>query len=297
MNLTRFTDLSYESYGILLEYGVLDLLKFAGRHHYSLSENLEGLISNPKTQLKILEKHLEDLTDVQRAELIVPKEKIRIKSPLVSPPKIICIGLNYEDHAREVGAPIPEEPVIFMKPRTAIIGLDENIIKPSFVTQLDYEVELGIIIGKKGRNISKTQADKYIFGYTVFNDISARDIQFKDGQWTRGKSFDTFAPIGPCIISKDQINDPNNLQLLTRVNGEIRQQSCTDKMIFSIQSLIYHVSRVMTLEPCDIIATGTPPGVAVFMKPEPKFLQPGDFVETEIENIGVLRNRVVSESR
>jgi len=169
------------------------------------------------------------------------------------------------------------------------------VIKPDFVKKLDYEVELAVIIGKEGKNIPVSEAGEYIFGYTVFNDISARDIQFKDGQWTRGKSFDTFAPMGPCITTAAQIGDPKNLRLRTRVNGEIRQDSSTSRMIFNVYEVIHHLSRVMTLEPCDIIATGTPGGVAAFMKPKPRFLQPGDIVEGEIEKIGTLRNPIIGE--
>jgi len=211
------------------------------------------------------------------------------------PPKIICLGLNYRDHAEESKIKIPDEIVIFMKPRTCIIGPDEPIMKPSFVKKLDYEVELAIIIGKRGKNIPVSAAKKYIFGFTVFNDVSARDIQFKDGQWTRGKSFDTFAPIGPCITTVSQIGDPNNLKLCTRVNNEIRQKSTTKDMIFNVYEVVNQLSCVMTLEPCDIIATGTPSGVAAFMKPKPQFLMPGDIVEVDVEKIGNLRNSIIEE--
>jgi len=178
-----------------------------------------------------------------------------------------------------------------MKPRTAIVGPDEPIIRPTFVKELDYEAELAIIIGKKGKNIPVSEAEKYVFGYTVFNDVSAREIQFKDRQWTRGKSFDTFAPIGPCITTADQIGNPSNLNIRTRVNGELRQDSSTKNMVFNVYEVIHHISRVMTLEPCDIIATGTPAGVAVFMKPTPKFLSLGDLVEVEIEILELLETR------
>jgi len=164
------------------------------------------------------------------------------------------------------------------------------------VKQLDYEAELAIVIGEKGKNIPVLEAKKHIFGYTAFNDVSARDIQFKDKQWTRGKSFDTFAPMGPCITTANQIESPNNLGVRTRVNGELRQNSSTKNMVFSVYEIVHHLSRVMTLEPGDIIATGTPAGVGVFMKPKPKFLSPGDLVEVEIEQIGALRNNVSKET-
>lgn len=183
-----------------------------------------------------------------------------------------------------------------MKPHTAVVGPDEPIVKPSFVKELDYEAELAVVIGRKGKNITIEKAEKHIFGYTCFNDVSARDIQFKDGQWTRGKSFDTFAPMGPWITSTDQIGDPKTLWIRTRVNGELRQDSSTRNMVSNVYMIIHELSRVMTLEPCDVIATGTPAGVGFAWKPQAKFLSVGDVVEIEIENIGILRNRVAASS-
>ena len=212
-------------------------------------------------------------------------------APIMRPPKIICLGLNYRDHAAETGATIPKEPIIFMKPRTAIIGTHEKIIKPAFVKELDYEGELAIVIGKKAKNVSAAEAKNYVFGYTVFNDVSAREIQFGDKQWTRGKSFDTFAPTGPCITTKAQLPDTSNLTIRTWVNGELRQNGTTRNMVFNVEEIVHHLSRVMTLEPCDIIATGTPAGVAMAMK-QPKWLKNGDVVRIEIEGIGALENTV-----
>ncbi|MDI6805768.1 MAG: fumarylacetoacetate hydrolase family protein [Candidatus Bathyarchaeia archaeon] len=217
-------------------------------------------------------------------------------APITFPPKIICLGLNYRDHAAEQNAPIPDEPIIFLKPHTTIIGPNERIVKPSFVNQLDYEAELAIVIGKKAKNVRVSEAKSYIFGYTIMNDVSARDIQFKDKQWTRGKSFDTFAPIGPCIATVNQIEDAINLSIRTWVNGELRQNSTTKNMVFTVEEILHHLSRVMTLEPCDIIATGTPAGVGFAIKPKPKFLQIGDVVRIEIEKIGVLENMVAEEN-
>ncbi len=191
---------------------------------------------------------------------------------------------------------MPEDLIIFMKPRTAVIGPNESIIYPSIVKELDYEAELAVIVGQRGKNIPIPEVENYIFGYMAFNDVSARDIQFRDKQWTRGKSFDTFAPMGPCITLANQISNPNNLRIRTRVNRELRQNSSTRNMVFSVYEVIHRLSRVMTLEPGDVIATGTPAGVAAFMKPQPKYLEPGDTVEVEIEQIGTLRNVVAKES-
>jgi len=257
---------------------------------------LDELISDSKDAMKTIEHLISNLPEEQRKKAIVETSNVRLLAPVASPPKIVCLGLNYRDHAAEQDKPPPEEPIIFMKPHTAIIGPEESIVKPEFVNELDYEAELAVIIGKRGKEIAVESARDHIFGYTCFNDVSARDIQFKDKQWTRGKSFDTFAPMGPCITSGDQIGDPANLWIRTRVNGELRQNSSTHNMVFGVYQIVHELSRVMTLEPCDVIATGTPAGVAFAMKPKPKFLSPGDVVEVEIENIGILRNKVVATS-
>ncbi len=238
---------------------------------------------------------MRESTEDERKKATLRMEEVTLLAPVPFPPKIVCLGLNYRDHAEEAGSSVPDEPIIFMKPRTAIVGPGEPIVQPKFVKQLDYEAELAVVICKKGKNIPVSAAGEYIFGYTAFNDISAREIQFRDKQWTRGKSFDTFAPMGPCIITSNQVENSNDLRLCTRVNGELRQNSSTKNMVFNTYQVVHHLSLVMTLEPCDVIATGTPAGVAVFMKPKPKFLFPGDVVEIEIDKIGALRNKVIEE--
>jgi len=255
---------------------------------------LDRLISRGNEAVEAIEHLIHNSPEKQRKKAIVELSRTKILAPVASPPKIICLGLNYRNHAAEQNAQLPSEPIIFMKPHTAVIGPDESIIKPSFVKELDYEAELAVIIGKKDKNIAVKDAKDHIFGYTCFNDVSARDIQFKDKQWTRGKSFDTFAPMGPCITTIEQIGDPTNLWIRTRVNGELRQNSSTRNMVFNVYQILHELSCVMTLEPGDVIATGTPAGVAFAMKPKPKFLSPGDVVEIEIENIGTLRNGVAA---
>jgi len=281
-----------ESYGVLKNGRIIDLPSLLRLRGKQAPKSLEDLIIS-RWKMEKIEGLIDEVSEKEMMQIAVNVENAALKASILSPPKIVCLGLNYRDHAEESGLKIPDEPIIFMKPRTSIVGPEEPVIKPSFVKELDYEVELAIIIGRRGKNIPVSKAADYIFGYTVFNDVSARDIQFKDGQWTRGKSFDTFAPTGPCITTAAQIGDPNNLRLRTRVNGEIRQDSSTSRMVFNVYEIVHHLSRVMTLEPCDIIATGTPGGVAVFMKPKPKFLQPGDTVEVEIEKIGTLRNPII----
>lgn len=217
--------------------------------------------------------------------------KFKFLSPIPNPNKIICLAFNYTDHAEEQGLKAPEDPAIVIKPRTALNSTDSDIICPDFVTQLDYEVELAMIIGENCKNVSEENAKEMIFGYMVFNDVSARDIQSKDKQFTRGKSFDSFAPCGPWITTADEIIDPQNLKLTTKINGEIRQNSSTSKMFIKIPEIVSKISKVMTLEKGDIISTGTPAGV-MLNKPNAIFLKDGDKVEMEIENIGMLRNTI-----
>jgi len=217
--------------------------------------------------------------------------KFKLLSPIPNPNKIICLAFNYTDHAKEQGLEAPEDPVIVIKPRTTLTGTDSDIICPDFVSQLDYEVELALIIGKNCKNISIEDASSVVFGYMVFNDVSARDIQFKDKQFTRGKSFDSFAPCGPWITTADEIQDAQNLKLTTKINGELRQNASTNKMFIKIPEIISKISKVMTLEKGDIIATGTPAGVIV-NNPNAVFLKDGDKVEMEIEGLGILNNTI-----
>ena len=228
------------------------------------------------------------LTDINFSNKI---NNTDLLAPIPDPSKIICLAFNYYDHARDAGLTPSNEPVIFIKPRTTLNHPFNDIICPYFVERLDYEAELAVIIGKNTKDIEPENASDYIFGYTILHDVSARDIQFKDKQFTRGKSIDTFAPCGPWITTKDEINDPQNLQIVTKVNGEIRQNSSSSKMVISIEKIISSLSKVMTLEAGDIISTGTPAGVAMSMK-EPKYLKSGDVVEITIENLGTIRNRI-----
>ncbi len=217
--------------------------------------------------------------------------KYKLLAPIPNPNKIICLAFNYVDHAKEQGLQAPEDPALVIKPRTALNGTDSEIVCPDFITQLDYEVELALIIGKNCKNISVDDAFDAIFGYMILNDVSARDIQFKDKQFTRGKGFDSFAPCGPWITTKDEIKDPQNLKMTTKINGELRQNSSSNNMFIKIPEIISKISQVMTLEKGDIISTGTPAGV-MLNKPNAVFLKDGDKIEMEIENLGVLRNTI-----
>ncbi|MDI9561426.1 MAG: fumarylacetoacetate hydrolase family protein [Pseudomonadota bacterium] len=206
-----------------------------------------------------------------------------MEADMFNPTKIIAIGLNYMDHAKEMNHQIPTYPLIFMKPSTAVILNDDYIIYPPDTKELHYEGELAVVIKNKTKNISKEDARYYIAGYTCANDVTARDLQRLDGQWIRSKSFDTFCPLGPRIISNI---DPTHLSITTRVNGSVRQKSNTDNMIFDVYELVSYISRIMTLLPGDVIITGTPPGVGS--------MNVGDIVEVEIEGIGILKNKVTS---
>ena len=217
--------------------------------------------------------------------------EFELLTPLPNPQKIMCLAFNYLDHAKEQNLTPPSDPVIVMKPRTALCGSGADIMCPNFVKELDYEVELAVILGKECKNISEENAYDAIFGYMILNDISARDIQFKDGQFTRAKSFDTFAPCGPWITTKDEMDDPHNLRLLTKINGDPRQDSSTKNMHLKIPQIISRLSKVMTLEPGDIISTGTPEGVALG-NPDFSFLKDGDLIEMEVEGLGAIKNTV-----
>lgn len=218
-------------------------------------------------------------------------DAVELLAPLPNPPTIICLAFNYYDHAKDAGLMPSDEPVIFIKPRTTLNSPYSDIICPPFVKRLDYEAEIAVVIGKRTKAVSEEEALDSVFGYMIMHDVSARDIQFKDKQFTRGKGIDTFAPCGPWITTKDEISDPQNLAIITRVNGEVRQNSSSLNMVIPIKRIISSLSNVMTIEAGDIISTGTPAGVAMSMA-DPKYLKDGDIVEIAIEKLGKIRNRV-----
>jgi len=214
----------------------------------------------------------------------------------IEPPgKIICVGLNYRDHAEETGAELPKAPLLFAKWANTLIGHGDPIVLPRESQEVDYEAELGVVIGTRGRHISESDALDHVRGYICVNDVSARDLQFADGQWTRGKSPDTFCPVGPRLVPREEIADPQALAIRCILNGETMQDSSTANMIFSVAEIISYVSRTVTLEPGDLIATGTPAGVGVFRDPK-VLLKDGDEVTVEVEGLGALTNPVTKES-
>jgi 2-keto-4-pentenoate hydratase/2-oxohepta-3-ene-1,7-dioic acid hydratase in catechol pathway len=285
MKIARYLHNKKEVYGFLIDDFVVNLPALAKQCRKRLPETVEGFIVGGEDALQRAEK----LMEFKDKKMISLKD-VELLAPLAQPPKIICLGLNYRDHAKETAANLPKEPIIFMKPRTALLGPYGKIEK-SFVKELDYEGELAIVIGKKCKNVAASEAASCVFGYSILNDVSAREIQFGDKQWTRGKSFDTFAPMGPCIVTRSQLPGTSDLRIRTWVNSELRQDGSTKNMVFGVEEVVHQLSRVMTLEPCDVIATGTPAGVAMAMK-EPKWLKSGDVVRIEIDGIGVLENTV-----
>lgn len=224
-----------------------------------------------------------------------PLSEVTLAAPIPRPRKLICVGLNYLDHAKESNAEIPSVPTIFNKFATAVIAPGDKIVLPKVSNSPDYEGEFAFVIGQGGRNIKAEDWKQHIFGYTIVNDVSARDYQRATTQWLMGKTFDTFAPIGPWIVTADEIADPHNLNIRTEINGEVLQNSNTRELIFKLPDLIEYLSRVFTLEPGDIVSTGTPAGVGFGHNP-PRWLRAGDEVVITVEGIGQLRNPVVAEA-
>ncbi|MBL8154026.1 MAG: fumarylacetoacetate hydrolase family protein [Anaerolineae bacterium] len=224
----------------------------------------------------------------------LPLSEVKLRAPIPRPGKIICIGLNYRDHAAETGQPIPQYPVVFSKYANTVIAAGDPIMLPRVSDQVDYEAELGFVIGKTARHVPAAQGLDYVAGYLPINDVSARDYQSRVSQWTMGKTFDTFAPMGPALVTSDEVPDAGNLQISLSINGETLQNSNTNELIFGIAQLVEALSEVMTLEPGDLISTGTPPGVGVARNPK-RFLRPGDQVSVTIESLGTLSNPVIAE--
>ena len=234
------------------------------------------------------------LDNAKKNGWLVPSRDAYWFAPVPRPGKLICIGLNYRDHAKESGMPIPEKPIIFSKFSSAVIAPGEPVVLPAGSQKVDYEAELAVVIGRRAKNVKADSAYDHVLGYTAFNDVSARDFQFADGQWQRGKSCDTFAPMGQSIVTTDTITDPHKLAIKLILNGEIMQDSNTDQLIFGVPQLIEFISETITLEPGDVIATGTPAGVG-FARNPPMFLKPGDEMEVTVEGIGGLNNPVIGQ--
>ena len=282
--------------GIIIDDKVVDSLS-ASRAAKIVSDGVvtgitnRAIIQMTLDQQSQLEQAAHDLAFSSTLQDVHLVEDLRLGPPLPDPDKIICLGLNYRSHAEEAGFTPPEIPILFAKFRNALTGPTDSIILPNLSEEIDYEGELAVVIGKQCKHAPVEKVLDYVAGYMVLNDISARDLQFRTGQWLSGKTLDTFAPCGPALII-GEISDPQNLDVTTHINGQVFQQSNTRNMIFSVAFSISYISQLMTLEPGDIISTGTPEGVG-FKRNPPVFLHPGDIIEVEIEKIGRLRNPVV----
>ncbi len=300
MKLAQFktNESSEQRLGVLVGDRVYDVARLAralkefggGPPSWLLQANrTQDVINRGDSALRDLEALL---IDIQPGTALLLLDSIDFL-PAVYPSKIIAIGRNYVDHAIEGGAEPPKAPLIFNKLPNSLNAHNVPVVLPSISSQVDYEAELAVVIGRKATRVSEAEALGYVFGYTMINDVSARDLQFGDGQWTRGKSLDTFAPLGPFITTREEIADVQALKIEGRLNGEVMQSSNTGKMIFKVAYLISYISQGITLEPGDVIATGTPDGVGIFRKP-PVLLKAGDVYEVTIEKLGTLRNPVVA---
>lgn len=288
--------------GLWLDNGILDIGQLVPAADRLLLGSVQSIIANSSTTIGILKQALNAGSFPQGA--VIDASRCRLLAPIPRPAKnVFCVGRNYMEHVAEgyqaqaLELKLPQHPQFFTKPPTAVVGPDAEIpFQPDVMEKLDYEVELAVIIGKTGRNIAPDDALDHIFGYSIINDLTARDLQRRHDQWFKGKGLDSSCPFGPWIVHRDEISDPQKLTIRLSVNGEIRQESTTAQMIFDLPRIIADLSRGMTLEAGDIIATGTPSGVGYAHQP-PSFLVPGDVVQCEIGGIGVLTNRIAAANR
>ena len=289
MRLVMYGDCGEERLGVDLGNKIMDV------HVASqgiLPDNvIEFLETDAIDSLQDLVRNVEESENEGKA--LIEKGGLRIGAPIPCPRSIVCVGLNYKDHAAESGLEIPPEPLLFSKSSSSVVGPFDDIVHPLVTEQFDYEVELAVVIGKQAKDVSEADAYNYIAGYTTFNDVSARDLQFSEPQWFRAKSLDGSGPMGPFLVTKDEVTDPNNLNVSLSLNGEIRQESNTVHLGFNVPQLVSFISHSMTLRPGDIISTGTPSGVG-FASDPPRFLTPGDLMETTVEGVGVMRNRIIA---
>ncbi len=285
MKLVRFGDHGKERAGVMLDDGTrVDAASLGGDYDEAFFE-ADGLRS--------LERWIaRDARSAPRVDA-----SVRLGPPIARPSKIVCIGLNFRDHAAESNMAIPAEPVIFFKATTALTGPNDPVVIPRQASKLDWEVELAVVIGRRALYVTPEEAEAYVAGYALHNDYSERSFQLeRGGQWVKGKSADTFAPIGPFLATRDELKDPHALRMWLTVNGTVRQQSSTANMIFNVPTLVSYVSQFMTLLPGDVISTGTPAGVGLGMRPAPVYLQPGDEVELGIDGLGQARQKVMAHA-
>lgn len=298
MKLCTFEKNDNYHLGIVTKEGIIDInsILLKDSTNNNIPKTLDEIINNGDKALDKLKEYINKLEkNIYESHLINEKD-VTFGPSILNPEKIICIGLNYKRHADEINAPYPESPILFNKFNNSLTGHNKPIVIPNVTEQLDYEVELGVVIGKKTKNISKEEALNSVFGYVTVNDLSARDLQMKTPQWLLGKSCDDFCPAGPYLVTRDEVENPQNLNLKTYVNGEIRQNSNTSDMIFQIDEIISYISQHMTLSPGDLILTGTPEGVVLgYPEAERFYINPGDKVTVEIESLGSLSNTFIGD--
>jgi 2-keto-4-pentenoate hydratase/2-oxohepta-3-ene-1,7-dioic acid hydratase in catechol pathway len=281
MKLIRFGEAGNEKTGVQIEDRFFDTSAFGEDYNEKFFET-DGL------------NRLKAFVDNQQSELPEVSKDVRLASPIARPSKIVCIGLNYRDHAEETGAKIPEEPIIFMKSTTALVGPNDAVMIPKDSVKTDWEVEFCVVIGKKASYVKEEEAEQYIAGYLLHNDVSEREFQLeRGGTWDKGKGCDTFAPFGPFLATKDEVKDLNDINIWLKLNGKTVQSGNTKNLIFNVPQLIAYVSRFMTLLPGDVISTGTPAGVGLGMNP-PYFLKPGDVMELGADGLGVQKQKVIA---
>ena len=269
--------------GIMTDNGIIDVARVAEAKGIAAPTDINGALSFGVESLQQI---------MDAADGYLPEDEVYFAPCVDNPEKIICIGLNYKKHAEEAGAALPKTPILFSKFNNALAAHTEDIPLPSNAVQYDYEVELGVVIGREARNVTEAEALDYVFGYCTINDLSVRELQMRTSQWLLGKTMDKGLPIGPYLVTADEVADPHNLQLTTHVNGELRQNSNTSDLVFNINQIISYISQYFTLKPGDVIATGTPEGVILGMDPQ-VWLQPGDEVAVEIEGLGRCVNKMM----
>ncbi|MFW9806791.1 MAG: fumarylacetoacetate hydrolase family protein [Candidatus Thorarchaeota archaeon] len=299
MRLVTYARMGVPSIGVELDSGILDIPDAAS--HFGRKYHVRGH-SFPNTMMDLLqwESGIDVVRQIVQRYLKTPAgerlmtrplNSITLEAPISRPGKIIALGKNYMEHIEETGSEVPNFPVIFAKFPSSVIGPDDLIPIPEVSSKIDWEVELGVVIGKTCKDVSERKALDFIAGYTIINDISARDLQMSDGQWVRAKSLDGFCPMGPCIVTRDELGDASKLKMHTKINGKLKQQSSTSNMVFDVPQILAYLSKSFTLEPGDIISTGTPSGVG-FVREPPEFLKSGDKIELYIEKIGYLKNKI-----
>ncbi|MHA1864506.1 MAG: fumarylacetoacetate hydrolase family protein [Candidatus Thorarchaeota archaeon] len=300
MRLVTYSRFKVPSIGVELESGILDIpdaASYFGRKYHVRGQNFPTTMmdllqwdSGIEVVRQIVTRY--EQTPLDERMMAYPLDSVTFEAPVLRPGKIIALGKNYLEHIKETGSETPEFPIIFAKFPSCVIGPNDSIPMPKISDKIDWEVELAIVIGKTCKDVNESKALEYIAGYTIVNDVTARDLQRGDGQWIRGKSLDSFCPMGPCIVTQDELGDAQGLKMYTKINGEMKQDSSTSNMMFNVPQILAHLSKAFTLEPGDVIATGTPSGVG-FVRDPPEFLKAGDTIEQYIEKIGYLRNSVV----